>query len=294
MLAIAQAGQQFHYFCWTPTTTKPVLNGYGVKSFDKTDLSSTDFFNSLFSELIEKYKLTTPRLQLSLDMDSVHLSETTIPDNTNFEAFQNWLVKTNYDSEFSKRFETFYYPFEKQLSKSLNIHISTKIKKSIISAIKINNAELRFLTLGIFAAESCIQSLYKPDSFKSYLIWRIGAFNFNEIIWIKNNNLTCFIRFKNVNNIYKIQNFYGCSKSTDRILKLLEKCKDQNFNNFNIGDRIYVYSISKSNALLNKILNSGNSKFQQIDISQKFNLIKENQNPFIFAETGIAFRGFDV
>ena len=292
MLAIAQAGQKFHYFCWTPTTTQPVLNGYGVKSFDKTDLSSADFFNSLFSELIEKFKLTSPRIQLSLDMDSIHLSETHIPENTDFEAYQNWLVKTNYDSEFSKRFETFYYPFDSLISKSLNIHLPIKIKKAIISAIKIKKAELRYLTLGIFAAESCIQSLYKPEKFKSYLIWRVGAFNFNEIIWLKNNQLSCFIRFKNVNNIYKLQNYYGCSKSTDRLLNQLEKCKNQDFKNFNIGEKIFVYS--NSNAILKKILNSGNSKFQQIDISQKFNLKKDNQSPFVFAETGIAFRGFDV
>ncbi len=34
MLSIAQAGQQFYYLNWTPTTSKPVINGYGYKTYE--------------------------------------------------------------------------------------------------------------------------------------------------------------------------------------------------------------------------------------------------------------------
>lgn len=294
MLAIAQAGQQFHFISWTPTTSKPVLNGYGIKSYEKTDLSSSDFFTTLFTELIDQYKIKTPRIHISLDMDSVHLSETQIPKESEFESFNNWLIKNNYDSEFSKRFDTFYYPFTNDISKSLNVHFPLQIKRAIINAAKKKKAELRFLSLGIFSAESCIRKIYKSEKLNSYLVWRIGQFNFNEIIWIKNNKLSCFIRFRNINNIFKLQNFYGCSKSADKILNQLEKCKDENFNKFNLGNKIFIYSNSNNNSDLKYILDSGNDKFKLVNIAEHFNENSIKPNTFIFPETGIAFRGFDV
>ena len=93
MLAIAQAGQQFHYISWTPTTTRPLVNGYGIKSFNKTDLSSTNFYNLLFLELIEKYKITIPRIYLSLDLDSVYLSEKNTADRNYALAY--FMQETN-------------------------------------------------------------------------------------------------------------------------------------------------------------------------------------------------------
>jgi len=294
VLAIAQAGQQFHYISWTPTTTKPVLNGYGIKSYEKTDLSSVDFFYSLFSELIDQYKIKIPRIHISLDMDSVHLSETQIPQQSEFESYHNWLIKNNYDSEFSKRFETFYYPFANEISKSLNVHFPLQIKRAIVSAVKKKNAELRFLSLGIFSAESCIRTFYKSEKLNSYLIWRIGQYNFNEIIWVKNNQLVCFIRFKSFNNIFKLQNYYGCSKSTDKILNQLEKCKDNNFDKFNLGNKIFIYSNTNNNTDIKNLMDSGNDKFQIVNIVDKFQNSSDKQNSFIFPETGIAFRGFDV
>lgn len=294
MLAIAQAGQQFHYLSWTPTTTSPVLNGYGVKSYDNVDLSSYDFFKILFGELIEKFKLNTPRIHLTMDMDSVHLSETQIPQNTEFQFYQNWLMDINYDSEFLKRYETFYYPFSKKVSKSLNIHLPLPIKEAIIKSIKFHNAELRILSLGIFSAESCLRSLYNADKINNYIVWRIGQYNQNDILWIKNNNLINYIRFKNINGVFNLQNFYGCSKSADKILSQLEKCTQSDFSIFNISDKIFIYSSNNTNNQLNDLVNINPKQFEKIEVLKKLNLNQEKQNPYIFPETGIAFRGFDV
>ncbi len=294
MLAIAQAGQQFHYLSWTPTTTKPVLNGFGTKSYEKTDLSSSDFFSSLFSELIELNKLSIPRIYVSLDMDTVHLSETQIPTDSDFENYQNWLNATNYDSEFSKRFETYYYPFDNKIEKSFNVHIPLPIKRALISAIKKNNAELRFLSLGVFSAESCVRSIYNSEKLDSYIVWRVGQYNFNEILWIKKSQLICFLRFKNMNNTFKVQNYYGCSKSADKILNQLEKCTNNDYSNFKISDQIFIYSNTKNNADFLKITKSPNSQFKSIDILNRFQSKNKNSNSFVFAETGLVFRGFDV
>ena len=294
MLAIAQAGQQFHYLSWTPTTTKPVLNGCGVKSYEKSDLSSPEFFKSLFGELIEKFKLSTPRIYVTLDMDSVHISETQIPQNTDFDTFQDWLVGTNYDSDFINRFETFYYPFEPKVSKSLNIHFPTSIKKAIIKSTKFHNAELRFLSLGIFSAESSLRSIYNSEKIENYIVWRIGQYNQNDILWIRKNKLLSYIRFKNVNSVFKLQNFYGCSKSTDKILNQLEKCNKSDYSEFNISNKVFIYSNNNQSIELENIVSANPNHFLNIDISKKIKFNTKKQNPFIFAETGIAFKGFDV
>tara|TARA_S200000501_G_scaffold276906_1_gene260736 strand:+ start:1108 stop:1989 length:882 start_codon:yes stop_codon:yes gene_type:complete len=293
VLAIAQAGQQFHYLSWTPTTTEPVLNGHGVKSYEKSDLSSPDFFKSLFGELIEQFKLKTPRIYLTLDIDSVHLSETQIPQNIEFKSFHNWLMSTNYDSNFSRRFESFYYPFESKISKSLNVHMPVSIKSAILESIKFHNAELRFLSLGIFSAESCLRSIYNSEKIGDYIVWRLGSHNQNDILWIRKNKLVSFIRFKNINGIFKLHNYYGCSKSTDKILNQLEKCISGDFSRFNISKKVYIYSSSNKINILENIINSNPNHFQIIELSQKFNL-KIDRKFFIFAETGISFRGFDV
>ena len=94
MLAIAQAGQQFHYIYWTPTISGPVVNGNGVKSYEQTDLSSSDFFQSLFSELVDQYKIKIPIIHISLDMESVHLSESMFPESSQIENYNNYIEKT--------------------------------------------------------------------------------------------------------------------------------------------------------------------------------------------------------
>ena len=293
MLSIAQAGQQFYYLNWTPTTSKPVINGYGYKTYEKSDIASFDFYKSLFGDLIEKFKIISPRIYYTLDLNSLYLSESQLPEVDKFEPFQKWLNSTNYDSSFSKRFEIFYYPFDKKIKKSLNIHISTSIKNAILQSTKYYKAELRFLSSGIFSAESCIRALYKSDELSNYIVWRLGQYNQNDMIWIKNNKLICLIKFKNLNSNFKLDNYFGCSKSTDKILKEMEKCSNNNFSKFNLNCKTFVYCNKNQNKDLQRIINSNPSQFLPIDINRKLR-IKQKKDSFIFAETGVAFRGFDV
>lgn len=59
-------------------------------------------------------------------------------------------------------------------------------------------------------------------------------------------------------------------------------------------DQIFVYSNTKNNADFLKITNSQNNRFKKIDILNQFKAKNKNSNSFVFAETGLVFKGFDV
>lgn len=296
MLAIAQSGNKFHYINWIPTINGPVIDGFGVKTYEQTNLSSTQFFKSLFSELVEQYKIEIPIINFSLDMDSVHLSECFLPENTHIENYNLWLNSLTYDSEFSNRFDSFNYPFAGNQSKCLNIHLPTQIKQSIINAVKQSHYEIRFLSLGIFSAESSAKILYKSNNYKSFLIWRIGKFNFNEILYIKDGNLICYLRFKRIKGICKLHNYYGDTKATDKILKQLEKCSESNLEKLKISAKIFIYSIVENSSEIKNIISENNADIEHLNIANKIKIDNHSSSkkPFIFAETGLGFRGFDV
>ena len=94
----------------------------------------------------------------------------------------------------------------------------------------------------------------------------------------------------------KLQNYYGSAVSTDKILKQLEKCSENNFMNLKIGKKIFIYSVSESQFEIKNIIAESNERFEHlnpanvIQVSSKFS----GKHPFIFAETALAFKGFDV
>ena len=105
MLSIAQVGQQFHYIVWKPTTTGPVIHASGVKTYKQTDLSSSIFFESLFTEIVVEYKIKIPIIHISLDMDSVHISESMLPKINEFQKYNNWIDSISYDDVAENRDE---------------------------------------------------------------------------------------------------------------------------------------------------------------------------------------------
>ena len=150
--------------------------------------------------------------------------------------------------------------------------------------------------MGIFSAEIGARFLFDTKKLDSYIIWRIGKYNMNEIIYIKNRNLKCFLRFKRIRNACKLQNYYGSSIYTDKILKQLENCSENNFMNFKVGNKIFLYSVSEHQFEIRKILAEGNHRIQHLnpgDVVQ-FSSNLSGKNPFIFAEAAVAFKGFDV
>jgi hypothetical protein len=296
LLSIAQSGNKFHYINWIPTINGPVIDGYGVKSYEQTNLSSTQFYKSLFTDLVEQYKIEIPIIHLSLDMDSIHLSESFLPDNTHIENYNSWIDSITFDSDFSNRFDSFNYPFDGNQFKCLNIHLPVQIKRSIINAVKQSHYEIRFLSLGIFSAETLAEILYKSNNLKSFLIWRIGKFNFNEILYIKGGNLVCYLRFKRIKGVCKLQNYFGNTQATDKIFKQLEKCSESNLEKLKISDKVFIYSNIENSSELNNIISKNNPKIEHLNIANKikFDSKSPSKTPFIFAETGLGFRGFDV
>ena len=296
MLSISQSGFHFNYINWVPSAKGPLINAAGTISYDKPDLNSSRFYQNLFSTLVEKNDVNPPVICLSLDSSQVNYSEMLL-DQVEYDQFiLDWVTNLNYDSNFKEKFYTYSYNINSDKRKLLNIHLKKSKRDAIFQAIKKLKFELRSFSIGIFSAEQTTRFCFNAERLNSYLVWRIGSYNQNQILLITNGQLESFIIFKRLENTYNLQNFFGSREMTDNLFSQLEKCKDYNLSNLSKPEKIFIYSSNGTSLEIRKYLDSNDEKVCHINPIEKMNSnieIKSALN-YKFADSGDGFRGIDV
>lgn len=296
MLSISQTGHHFNYLNWVPTTSGPLINAAGSLSYENPDLYSSQFYQSLFSSLVVKYKVNPPVICLSLDSSQVEFSETLLDDSETDKIFLDWVNNLNYDPEFNQRVDTYSYPLTAENRKLLNIHYSRKKRNAIIDAVKNSGYEIRFLSIGIFSAEQGARLWFNAKKLNSYLIWRIGGYHHNQVLFIRDMKMVSLFMFKRIENTYSLHNFFGSRILTDELFSQLETCLDYNLSNLNIPDKIFIYSGIGSASEINKYIQLNKDNVCHLNPLEKIKMNMERKSGlnFKFAESGAVFRGLDV
>lgn len=296
MLSISQSGNHFNYLNWIPTSSGPLINSAGSVSFDKPDLDSTQFYQNLFSSLIVKNNVKPPVISLSLDSTQVTFSETLLDQPDADKSVLNWVSELNYDSKFKNKFYTYSYPVNEENRKVINIHYKKSRRDAVIGAVKNAGYDLRYLSIGIFSAEQCARYCYNAEKLGSYLIWRIGSYHQNQVLLVREGKLKSLIFFKQLENSFSLQNFYGSRILTDELFSQLEQCKNHDLSNLVLPERIFIYSATGTSADFNDYIQSKVNRVCHLNPLEKIktNVEKKSSLNFKFAESGPVFRGLDV
>ena len=153
---------------------------------------------------------------------------------------------------------------------------------------------LVYLSVGIFSAAALAKQLYKKETKKEHLIWKICKNNHHFLVYYNNDKIKSFIKFKsNVKEIIPEVSI-GSEKNLEKIKSII--CNILLKNNINDKiENIFIYQTKENNDLIKKILKSNPNNINVLDFSK---LIESNNKDTLkyisYAENGICFKGLDL
>jgi len=298
LLAIAQAYNAFNYLHWVPSEAGPLVTEYGNIVVSDVDLRSPSAVNQIISSIKSKVKMDIPVIAISLDSSEVYLSGTSVPAELDPVDVLTWHSYQSQDEKFAQVMDSYHYPFADEVGKYLNIYIPRSKKNSIIESIKQYKAEIRSLGVGIFSAESCARYCFAADKNSTYIIWRLGKYNSDQVLLIGDSGPISYCEIKRTQNNAKLQSAIGDQDAAEDIRSEIERYLKGELTGFRTGEHVYVYQADEKYLDVRKIIDAALDnvtllnplKMLKVENSNKVNLQKTSY----LAETGLVFRGLDV
>ncbi len=298
MLAIAQSQNTFHYLKWIPSENGPLVTKYGNIRDNNVDIKSPDSLKKVLAEINNEIENPETSITYSIDSEYVLFSELQTNEHTDDFDLIQWQYSQLQDEHFSETVQMFHYPFSEKLRKNLNIYLNSKTNNSIVESVSQLNRDLRVFGIGIFSAEEGARRWFKADQLNSYLIWKMGKYHTDQILFVKDNELISFLIVKRNPTTAKLLNAWGCKKTAMKIVKLIKLYMENKLQEFSIAERVFVYQSDGSFADVKKLYNSQVSNVSLLNPLKILEIETKNQINYFktlpLAETGIAFRGIDV
>ena len=137
----------------------------------------------------------------------------------------------------------------------------------------------------------------KASNNPSYIIWKIGKKKIDEILFIKNNELTNYYSFQRKGDNSKIIWNYGEEEFAESIMQEIINL-NKNSKKFNFATQVYVYTTEGS---LNDVKSINSLGVENLSLlNPLYALEKDNNEKYDeyatlpLAETGNSFGGVDV
>ena len=151
------------------------------------------------------------------------------------------------------------------------------MKKKLIKFSSDIGYNLIYLSVDIFSVSTLVKQLY---NIKDFLIWKIGRNNYHYLLYIKNNEVSSYFKFKrssdDFRNVISIGNDTDISLMHNFLSETL--IKNKKFSKIN---SIYVYQTHNNENLIKKIISNRENNIILIDICNIFaniNLTPINTN----------------
>tara|TARA_B100001029_G_scaffold179608_1_gene189846 strand:+ start:2701 stop:3636 length:936 start_codon:yes stop_codon:yes gene_type:complete len=296
MFAIAQSGCHYHFLNWIPSESGPLVINYG---FIKKELVFSDFYNhdylDVLDEIFSKNINQEPICSFSLDRNNV-LFSSCFSDGDNKDLI-DWHMDQSIDKDLSAKLDYYHYPMKSKLNCTLNIGVSKNIRQSFQVNMRLLKAKMSSLSVGIFSAEIGARKWMKANNNPSYIIWKIGKKKIDEILFIKNNELTNYYSFQRKGDNSKIIWNYGDEEVAESIMQEIINL-NKNSKKFNFATQVYVYTTEGS---LNDVKSINSLGVENLSLlNPLYALEKDNNEKYDeyatlpLAETGNSFGGVDV
>ncbi|NQU66685.1 MAG: hypothetical protein HQ510_01960 [Candidatus Marinimicrobia bacterium] len=298
MLAIAQISDSFYYLHWIPSDRGPLVTQFGEVSFSNISQKEPDYYSYLIQSILQKLQLELPVFTFTLDSSEVLFSQTNTHPEFSSEELVHWQLKQSTDQQFLDSYRVLSYSLTDQENILLNIHIPNTKIQSIDQAMKKIYGEMRSICVGIFSAEIGARSWMNAGKYGSYIIWRMGKYNSDQLLYVKNNELVAYCHSKRSINSLKKMTLIGDEKVVDVFFEDLNNFHSGSTDPFKSAEMVYVYQGEGKSTELKKICESGIDNIRLLnplsvlkcEEVSKGNLYLNSQ----LAETGVSFRGIDV
>jgi len=298
LLAIAQISDTFHYLHWIPSDRGPLVTGFGEISIKPISLNAPGFIDQLIQSILQKLNLELPVFTLTLDTRGVLFSQTYIHSDFSPEDLIKWQLNQFSDERFQKSYRQISYPLAEQTETLLNIHVPEKLLHSLDVTMKKIYGEMRSVSVNIFSAEIGARYWMGASEFSSYIIWRMGKYNSDHLLVVKNNELLAFCHSKRSTNNVKKMIMVGDETVIDSFFEDLNRFHLESLEHFTAAQMVFVYQGEGRNTELKKICESGIDNIRLLNPLSvltcedvpKANLYLTSH----LAETGVSFRGIDV
>ena len=298
LFALATIPGSLLYLKLIPSDRSPLLTPFCEIPIKHYPFDYPGLLSQLIQSIFQNKTPDLPVFTLSLDSSEVLFSKTSTLEEFSSEDLVNWQLIQSGDESFQKSFRTLSYPLSSDENVLMNIHISEKKLNSIDHTMKNFRGEMRSVCVGIFSAEMGARSWMKAGENESYIIWRMGKYNSDQILIIKNDELHayCFSK-RNSNNIKKLT-MIGNEDMVDLFFEDLNSFHSGSTDQFRSAQKIFVYQGEGRSSELKKVCESGVENISLLnplsvlnceDISPG-NLYLNSQ----LAETGVSFRGIYV
>ena len=277
---------------WSPTENGPkVINLNCIKI--RTDFSNKKTLNNIITNINSNFKNQSNSLSVTINNDDVLISSIKINLLENNQKIIYWYESKVMGESFCDNYYNYYFPMESN-NDCLLISLPKKIKDNILNSSKELGFNLVYLSVGIFSAAALAKQLYKEETKKEYLIWKICKNNHHLLVYYNNDKIKSFIKFKS--NVKKIipEVSIGSEEDLGKIKSII--CNILLKNNINNKiENIFIYQTKENNDLIKKILKSNPNNINVLDFSK---LIESNNKDTLkyisYAENGICFKGLDL
>ena len=297
MLAITHTENQYHYLNWIPSESGPLVTNYGNIKKELKDPENYKQHNyEILYEIISTIEHEELICTFSLDVKDLIFS-TCYVDSDNANLF-NWYQLQVKDSNLVKSMDYFHYPLKENSSQQLSIAVPKMIRQSLKYNMKILKARLNGISAGIFSAASGARHWLHADKLDSYIIWKIGKKQKDEILFINNNHLESYFSItRSLKKIIIIWQF-GNKDIIDNICQYIETLINNNHQIKSPASKIFIYTCNgkiqdvkdfEKKGKKNIILLNPLSVLKMTEI-KKINIY----DTLALAETGNAFGNIDV
>ncbi len=294
MIAVSQYKNSFQFIEWIPSEKGPLVIECG--KINIKPVPGIGKYHQLLQKLKPQSDTDIPMYSLSLDNESVYLTETPVDSQFDDTQILDWFKLQSLGTESGNSLESYHYPFSSDQKKYLNIHIPSTLKEEMTNAAKGLSSELRELGVGIFSAEAGARYWFNASQYKSYGIWRIG--NPHQFLVVQDDSLSAFFTFKTKENEVTTISQFGSFDLMDAVLKNIKTIYTKRKIQFSNIDQLFYYQISGNYPELKLLSESKDSKLTALNPFEKLEMSNGKKlsplQGMAFAETGNSFRGVDV
>ena len=297
MLAIAQAGDTYHYLNWIPSESGPMVTHYGkMKKEIKTHEEFKQHNYEILAEIISTIDTEESICTFSLDRENLIFS-TSYADAENPEL-NSWYQNQTKDEILNNNMDYYHYPMHNRFGQLLSIAVPKFIRQSFQDNILKLNARLNGISAGIFSAENGARFWFHADKLDSYIIWKIGNKKKDEILYINNNQLESYFSITRTAKKVKINWQFGNQDTVAIICEYIE-CLVNNIDNPQIpASKIFIYTC---NGKVQDIKDFQKQDVENLILLNPFSVLKTTEEEKVniyetlsLAETGNAFGNIDV
>ena len=292
MFSISQTSRGFFCLEWSSTEDGPkIVNLNHIKV--QLDFNNKEVLTNIVNTFNPTIKSQSNSLSITISSNNVLISLLKINSDKNNNKIIKWYESKVMGKNFCDNYHNYYFPMDSD-NNCLLVSLPKKYKENILNSSNRLGFNLIYLSVDIFSAAVLARQLYKKETKKEYLIWKVCNNNHHTLLYYNNDKIKLFIKLKSKLKELIPEIIIGSNKDAQTIKSLLSQIliNSKSCNDFG---NIFIYQTKENTDFIKKIINMNLNNIRLLDFNRL--LIDDNKDKFkyiSYVENGICFKGLDL